>query len=374
MGMRSLVVYPPQAGEPQLSREEHEALTNLALTSACRRGMENASPMRQRRPSSASAPRRRRGRSGARAPRSVVGRRHPEAARGRQGGASRDAARRALRFVLAIPRASQCSDQAKRLTTERGVRGRRRNLASSIARLSPADRSAEERPRSPVHRNAVEPSRRACLRQRRATVRTDAGVSLVSILIGTSGDVLARSGDTSGGHVCGCAAQSQRGPRRAGCGRCDHRVKSGVRCAGNEDGDGFGKVDPAAVAVASPDIRLPPGSAMSAIMRRTEVADGRERPRSGSVIGTTRDRPLFGATPYRSSPIAARPPLDIFNRRRDDDAHHVEERHRMSRTRGAYREARNPRPRRSRGEPRSHAVPVARRGLWRWRALRPRPS
>jgi len=40
MGMRSLVVYPPQAGEPQLSREEHEALANLALTSACRRGME----------------------------------------------------------------------------------------------------------------------------------------------------------------------------------------------------------------------------------------------------------------------------------------------------------------------------------------------
>ena len=42
MGMRSLVVYPPQSGEPQLSREEHEALANLALTSSCRRGMEPA--------------------------------------------------------------------------------------------------------------------------------------------------------------------------------------------------------------------------------------------------------------------------------------------------------------------------------------------
>ncbi len=131
MAMRSLVFYPPEAGEPPLSREEHEALANLALTSACRRGMEKlvadaaasaffgffclldgvADPALARHDLWLGAVIRK-PREDDEEHREML---HDEL----------------LEDVLAIPRASQCSGQAKRLTTER-IRGRRRNLASRM--------------------------------------------------------------------------------------------------------------------------------------------------------------------------------------------------------------------------------------------------
>ena len=82
MAMRSLVFYPPEAGEPPLSREEHEALADEHHL-----GLPQGNGKTRRRCGRVCLlrlllPPRRRGRSGARAPRSVVGRRHPQAARG----------------------------------------------------------------------------------------------------------------------------------------------------------------------------------------------------------------------------------------------------------------------------------------------------